>query len=156
MESCCAKSQGRARLLLSAIVSALPSLLEKHRNTNTIGGTLLMLVELPLKVKSLRGSLLMLWKAPDRAAAQAAIAQLSAAAGELKATTAMAFQTVPVQSAGSAAAPPPYDVAPVSLTDSLGAPVAAPATAVQAKEKAADLAKKGLSRLLKKKPKIPR
>lgn len=93
--SCCGKPQNRVKLLIGSIISALPQLLERHRNTNTLGGTLVMLVELPLQVTALRDAAAAFWRAPDKAGAQQALAELNRAAGGLKASTAMAFQRQP-------------------------------------------------------------
>ncbi len=160
--SCCGKPQSRTKLLLSAIVGALPQLLERHRNTNTLGGTLLMLVELPLKVSGLRNALAGFWKAPDKAAAQQALADLSTAAGALKVSTAMVFQRQPAEFVTEASTTTPPNPDPSSAVEPLQAAAAidsattdSSAAGSDVAKAAAKAAKKGLGGLIKKKIKIP-
>jgi photosystem II stability/assembly factor-like uncharacterized protein len=161
--SCCGKPQGRTKLLLGAIIAALPQLLEKQRNTNTLGGSLLWLVELPLKVTGLRNAVAGFWKAPDKGAAQQALTDLSAAAEALKASTAMVFQRTPAQipgDAGASASSAPPAPAPVEGAAAAAAPAdrAEPdsaATGPNVTKAAAKAAKKGIGGLIKKKVKIP-
>lgn len=130
--ACCGKPQSRSKVIFGAIVAALPPMLERYRNTNTLGGTLLMLVELPLKTGELRRALSAFWKAPDKAAAQEALTQVASAAGALKTTTAMAFQRTPVQAAWVNPGSRPDDASRQSSTDARLAPSDAAKRAIEA------------------------
>ena len=143
MAACCDQPQSRSKVLFGAIIAALPQMLERYRSTNTLGGTLLALIELPLKAKGLRNALAAFRRAPDKASAQQALADLATAAGELKTTTAMAFQRTPAQMAGQGAPPGAVEPALTPATDSSGtrAGVARPATAANAADEVQALAK---------------
>ena len=153
MVACCEKPQNRTKVLFSAIIAALPQMLERYRSTNTLGGTLLMLVELPLKAKGLRAALAAFRRAPDKASAQQALADLTAAAGELKTTTAMALQRTPPHMAGFTGPAGFTEPALTVTSDSSGAAAGMPKPA--AGPGAAESVK-GLQALVKKKVRPPR
>jgi photosystem II stability/assembly factor-like uncharacterized protein len=79
-------------LALTAIATSLPSFLERYRNTNLLGAGLRMVTDLPAKYEDLRRAVTAFKGAQDKAAAEAALGQVSAAAQALQQATRTAFQ----------------------------------------------------------------
>ncbi len=93
--ACCAKSLGKFDLLLTAATNLIPQFLGQYKNTNLLVTGLQMLSDLPGRVNDVNRALRSLRKAPDKATAQAALAQVVAAVQGLSHTTAVAFQKQP-------------------------------------------------------------
>jgi photosystem II stability/assembly factor-like uncharacterized protein len=89
---CCAKPLGKFDLILTAVTGIVPQFLGQYKNTNLLLAGLQMLSDLPGRINDLNGALRAFRKAPDKAAAQAAVAQVAAAVQGLTQSTAVAFQ----------------------------------------------------------------
>jgi photosystem II stability/assembly factor-like uncharacterized protein len=89
---CCAKPLGKFDLVLTAVTGIVPQFLGQYKNTNLLLAGLRMLTDLPGHINDLNGALRAFRKAPDKAAAQAAVAQVAAAVQGLTQSTAVAFQ----------------------------------------------------------------
>ncbi|MDQ3223380.1 MAG: hypothetical protein M3Q75_07930, partial [Gemmatimonadota bacterium] len=92
---CCAKPLGKFDLVLTAVTGIVPQFLGQYKNTNLLVAGLRMLTDLPGGVNELNNALRAFRKAPDKAAAEAALAQVSAAVQRLTQSTAVAFQRQP-------------------------------------------------------------
>jgi photosystem II stability/assembly factor-like uncharacterized protein len=90
--TCCAKPLSKVDLILTAVTGIVPQFLGQYKNTNLILAGLRMLTDLPDRVNDLNRALRSFRKAPDKAAAQAALAQVTAAIQGLSQTTAVASQ----------------------------------------------------------------
>lgn len=105
--ACCAKPLGKFDLVLTAVTGLVPQFLGQYKNTNLLLAGLRMLTDLPGRVNDLNRALRSFRKAPDKAAAQTALAQVTAAIQGLTQSTAVAFQKQlppPVEESGGAAA----------------------------------------------------
>ncbi len=89
---CCAKPLGKLDLVLAAVTGIVPQFLGQYKNTNLLLAGLRMLTDLPARVNELNRSLRAFRKAPDKAAAQAALAQVTAALQGLSQSTNVAYQ----------------------------------------------------------------
>ncbi|MEO7138024.1 MAG: YCF48-related protein [Gemmatimonadales bacterium] len=104
---CCAKPLGKFDLILTAVTGIVPQFLGQYKNTNLLLAGLRMLTDLPGRVNDLNLALRSFRAAPDKAAAQTALAQLTAAIQGLTQSTAVAFQKQlpsPVEESGEAGA----------------------------------------------------
>jgi photosystem II stability/assembly factor-like uncharacterized protein len=90
--SCCAKPLGKFDLVLTAVTGIVPHFLGQYKNTNLLLAGLRMLTDLPGRVDDLNRALRSFRKASDKAAAEAALAQVTAAVQGLSQSTAIAFQ----------------------------------------------------------------
>jgi photosystem II stability/assembly factor-like uncharacterized protein len=89
---CCAKPLGKFDLVLTAVTGIVPQFLGQYKNTNLLLAGLRMLTDLPGRINDLNSALRTFRKAPDKAAAQSALAQVNAAVQGLTQSTAVAFQ----------------------------------------------------------------
>lgn len=96
--SCCAKPLGKFDLILAAVSGIVPQFLGQYRNTNLLVAGLRLLTDLPARVNDLNDALRAFRKAPDKAAAMAALGKLNTALENLTATTAVALQKRPSSS----------------------------------------------------------
>jgi hypothetical protein len=89
---CCAKPLGKFDLILAAVTDIVPQFLGQYKNTNLLLAGLRMVTDLPGRISKLNNALRTFRKAPDKAAAQARVAQVSAAVQGLSQSIAIAFQ----------------------------------------------------------------
>jgi hypothetical protein len=92
---CCAKPLGKFDLVLTALTGIVPQFLGQYKNTNLLLAGIRMLTDLPGQINELNGALRAFRKAPDKTAAQAAVARVAAAVQGLSQSTAVAFQRQP-------------------------------------------------------------
>ena len=97
--SCCAKPLGKFDLVFAAVSGIVPQFLGQYRNTNLLVAGLRLLTDLPARVNELNNALRAFRKAPDKAAAMAALGKLNSAVENLTTSTAVAFQKQPSPSA---------------------------------------------------------
>lgn len=90
--NCCGKPLGKLDLVLTAVSGIVPQFLGQYKNTNLLVAGLQMLTDLPGRVNDLNAALRAFRKAPDKAAAQDAVARIAAAVQGLTRSTAVAFQ----------------------------------------------------------------
>jgi photosystem II stability/assembly factor-like uncharacterized protein len=110
---CCVKPLAKFDLLLTAVTGLVPQFLGQYKNTNLLLAGLRMLSDLPGRVNDLNQALRSFRKAPDKAAAAAALNRVSAAIAALNQSTDVAFQRKLPENgiAGEAAAAAPEGVA---------------------------------------------
>jgi photosystem II stability/assembly factor-like uncharacterized protein len=92
---CCAKPLGKFDLILAAVTDIVPQFLGQYKNTNLLLAGLRMVTDLPGRISKLNNALRTFRKAPDKAAAQARVAQVAAAVQGLSQSIAIAFQKQP-------------------------------------------------------------
>jgi photosystem II stability/assembly factor-like uncharacterized protein len=90
--ACCGKPVNKLDLLLGEVAQALPQVVARFRNTNLLQAGIRMLTVLPSGLGDLRTAYLEFKQAPDQASAQAALARLTGAAGQLHQSVRVAFQ----------------------------------------------------------------
>ena len=90
--TCCGKPLGKLDLVLTAVTGIVPQFLGQYKNTNLLVAGLRMLSDLPGRVNELNNAMRAFRKAPDKVAAQDAVARVAAAVQGLTQSTAVAFQ----------------------------------------------------------------
>lgn len=148
--ACCAQPLNKLGLVITALGRSLPAFLAQYRNTNLLAAGLRMMTDLPGRFGDLRAALGAFKQAGDKAAAEAALARIEAAAAELHQSARAAFQ--------SEVPPPTPDTAEPGAGLEAAAALPAGDSAAAAARPAADAAKqvrKGLGGLIRKKVRIP-
>lgn len=90
--ACCTKPLSKFDLALTAVTGLIPQFLGQYKNTNLLLAGLQMLTDLPGRVNDLNRAMRSFRKAPNKAAAQASLAQVAAAIQGLSHSTEIAFQ----------------------------------------------------------------
>lgn len=157
--NCCKKSFNHLDVTLAALAPSLTDFIAKYKNLNLLLAAIRMGTELPTEYRALKSGLRTFRTAPDKASAQAALADVLVTLRALKQTTAVSMQqelppppsgdmeespTAAVSASSKAAAPPKSSVKDSNKTPGKDA-------AKDAAKEAADKAKKGLGSLIRRK-----
>lgn len=121
--TCCTQPLNKLGLLITALGRSLPAFLAQYRNTNLLAAGLRMMADLPGRFGELRAALGAFKQAGDKAAAEAALVRIEAAAAELHQSARAAFQSeVPPPSRDAAEDDRAEGQSPVTTPRSLLAP----------------------------------